>query len=414
MTMCARGLVIGVALGLWGVAGCGSEKNDGPGRVDTGVVEPNLLHAIDVRAQAGRFCQIAASGNVVLVAYDGPFATNGVYLARSDDGGATFDQSKTVLVDPEGVETQSVTIAGDTIYVAYGGDKTVSSAPPSSRLARSDDGGRTFTVQTVAANTLGPAILVNGDTVYVLYLVQASGVGNLAFFQRSEDRGATWSLPVQIPVDSLRASLDKTFGLRMVSNVLEATFCDVPSEAQITAHSSDRGESWIVESDLGATATGSMVIDGDAVVLPLVDRGAALYLVESTDLGATWTRHDFQVIGGANGHSPHVDSNNRTDAGVRLAVADSTMYAIFERGRNGAYPATLGFARSHDRGASWPDADVVTAFTAHYDGQSVAEFLTEFASIAVATAPERAIVIALFDGTYLRVLRSTDDGATWP
>ena len=230
---------------------------------------------------------------MVLVAYDGPLETGGVHLARSDDGGATFDQSKTVLIDPTGRSTQSVTIAGQTIYVAYEGNNYPAAAG-SARLARSDDGGHTFAVQTIASDAAGPAILIVGDTVYLLY--EGYSPASRVYFQRSEDRGATWSAPIQIPfAGSVGVSVDKTLGLRMISGVLQATFYDTSLKAQTTAHSSDAGASWVVEPGQAAIATGSMVVDGDALIVPLVEDGGGLYLSESTDFGATWTRRDFQV-----------------------------------------------------------------------------------------------------------------------
>jgi hypothetical protein len=93
----------------------------------------------------------------------------------------------------------------------------------------------------------------------------------------------------------------------------------------------------------------------------------ALFASRSPDSGVTWTNGPFDPAGGAFGDNPLDDFNDDTIAGPRLAARGSTLFAIFPQGILGDFPTRLGFARSTDQGATWPAADIVTAFTSHRD-----------------------------------------------
>jgi hypothetical protein len=372
------------------LVGCGSPAGSGDGRI------------VDSREGFGAYCRIAADGDTVVVAYVGPVA-DGVFLARSTDGGATFGRNA-IAVDPAGNFTTAVSVAGRRIYVAYGGKDT------DVRLARSDDGGDTFSVQIIASKALGPAMLVSGDTIHLAFETFPSSTARL-YHQSSADGGVTWSSPAPISggaVDIHTVSFGST------PSALQASFFDAVTSLQTTAHSPDGGETWVEEpGQLGLLATGPMVVVADGIAVPVARLDNVLFVTGSADSGATWTNSPFDPPGGAFGDNPLDDvSVDNTTAGMRLAVRETTMFAIFPQGTVGVWPTRLGFARSTDRGVTWPAADVGTAFTS--DPKAVTDFyLTEHADITVASGSAPAILVAFFDGSHLRVLRSTDDGTTW-
>ena len=356
--------------------------------------EPQDPHVLDSRPSAGWSSAIASDGNVVALAYSGPFATGGIYLAVSNDGGASFDRSRIALVDAAGFEAKGVAVVGRTIFVAYGNES------PEGRFARSDDAGETFALQTVAIGSFAPAMVVSGDAIQLAYRLQSSSG---LFTIRSGDGGLTWSEPVEIISGDV---IHRTISLVAANGVLHASFYDLDMDAQVAAHSSNAGETWTVEPGQPLLSTGSLVATGERIVLPLVDPDDHLFVSESQDAGANWTHHAFDVSGGAYGDNPldNLAANN-TIAGVRLAVFGTTTYAIFNRGSSGDSPG-LGFARSADGGATWPAGSVVTVAAA-------GSFPSENAGITVSTAPVPALLVAFYTDR-LWVLRSTDDGATWP
>jgi len=382
-------------------AGCGSSADDG--------TAPRI---VDARPDFGWNGILAAEGSTVAVAYGGLSSDTGTYVARSNDGGASFDPAKRVLVDVRGGTPEDLTVAGETIYLTY--QVVVDAGRYEVRIARSDDGGQSFTIQGVALG-IGPALLVNGATLYLAYNPQAGPEPGAPLFQRSDDGGLTWSAAVVIsptatagPI-SVDGLLNRTLSLGSSGGTLYLSFYDASSNTQRIAHSSDSGENWIVETGQDLLATASMVTVGDDLVLPLVDAQNRSFISQSNDHGATWTRHRFDVAGGEYGNNPVGDVFDSTIAGPHLVSNGSKLYAIFNQGSTETRPFAVGFARSDDQGATWPAASVTTPFAQSTSGL----FPAERARIVVSPAPVPALLISIFDGTHLRVLRSTDDGATW-
>jgi hypothetical protein len=379
---------------LFMLAACGGSSSQGPAASDP--------HVVDSRSGFGGYCVMAADGDTVVVAYVGPPGTAGAFLARSSDGGATFPSEKIVSVDPDGFVTKGVSVAGSVIYVAYGGKNG------DVRLARSAAGGDTFSIQTIASDTVGPAMLVSGDTVHLAY--QTNNASPRVFYERSTDAGATWSSPVPI---SIGAAI-RTLSLQEAGGVLYASFDDLAPMTQTVAHSSDSGLTWVEEAGQpNFLPTGSLVATAGGLFVPLARVDEALFVSTSQDSGATWSNTPFVPVGGAFGNNPS-KSEGGSIAGVRLAAAGSTLFAIFPQGAFGVQPERLGFARSTDEGLTWPAADTVTAYTATAGGPFLTYYLTEQANIAFSTGAVPAILIAFFDGSSLRVLRSIDCGTTWP
>jgi hypothetical protein len=141
------------------------------------------------------------------------------YVARSDDGGATFAPPVAVSNDPKDHASRAYLAVGKdgAVYVFAGEVQTPepfgSTNPPAAPrifLSTSTDGGKTFAqkvIHTAAAGKPGDAFAVllaisptvdpkNGD----LYLTwEDTGPHPPAvLFSRSSDKGVTWSAPVKV------------------------------------------------------------------------------------------------------------------------------------------------------------------------------------------------------------------------
>jgi hypothetical protein len=141
------------------------------------------------------------------------------YVARSDDGGATFGQPVAVSSDPKDHASRAYLVVGKdgAVYVFAGEVNTPvpfgSTNPPAAPrifLSTSTDGARTFTQKVIYTTAAGKP----GDAYAVLLAMSPavdprSGDLSLAWedsgrrppeilFSRSSDRGATWSAPVKV------------------------------------------------------------------------------------------------------------------------------------------------------------------------------------------------------------------------
>jgi hypothetical protein len=376
-----RGYTVLLSVSL--LAGTWSCGDDGP------------VHVVDARAGAGSRCSIAADGDKVVVAYMGPSPAFGLYVARSYNRGASFEASKTVLVDGGGAGGTSVGITGDTIYVAYGACTPTGGAEV--RFARSDDGGDTFVVQAISDRSFRPSMAIDGRTIYLAYGLESSS-DDFLIFERSDDGGATWAPPVTIGAD-----VGAYISLAASGGTLFAAYFHGSSEHLTVSSSTDGGQTWNTGQPLDSLLepTAPLVATPDGIFVPLVDETGQLSVADSTDSGVSWTRHGLDVAG-AYGASSLVGEGGDPIEGAQIAVVGSTMYAML---RHGDFTrSSTVFARSDDAGATWPPAGVVTASTASGPAEDAA---------LLVTADSVPTVLFAFEADNLLLLRSTDGGVTW-
>jgi hypothetical protein len=364
---------------------------------------------IDTPPTAGRSCQIAADGNEVVVAFTGPVETGGVYLARSSDGGATFDKDKFVVVDAAGLIPGGVAIVGRTIYVAYQTKVDLGSASDrAARLARSTDGGETFTTVTVSNLVEVPALAVDGERVFLTEDPLSSDPN--IFIRRSDDGGNSWLDPV--PID--RKGFPPSISLTVQEGVLYLASYSMVYHGFQTVRSFDAGTTWTEQHGDDLVPTGPIVGTADSLLLPVIDPKDAMFTLQSNDSGASWSAQPFAVADAIGTNPVPALINRSTLAGVHLFVVGATTYAIFSQNGPDRFRPRMGFARSADRGKTWPAAEVVTVFEAQGHEWAYEPFETEYPGMALSKGSVDALLIAFFDGFHLRVLRSTDGGATWP
>lgn len=139
--------------------------------------------------QGGRFCDSAL-------------------FARSDDGGATFIPPVVVNDPPAGQSpSEPLQTADGAIYITF--VRRFADGPSDLLLARSTDGGATYTYSTVDSQVqigdkYDPAKLAHDQRANALYLVYTDNRTNSqqVIFRKSTDAGKTWAPPIGLaPTD---------------------------------------------------------------------------------------------------------------------------------------------------------------------------------------------------------------------
>lgn len=245
-------------------------------------------------------------------------------LWRSDDGGASFQGPWPVDEDAQGSHwDQRVSVdAKGTVYISY---IEVGEGGHVLRLARSRDGGRTFSIATATHRVSDKpelAVSTDGAHVYIVYELGPDGPSLVA----SHDGGATWGEP------------------RLVA----------PSE---------RRHFWPQALELAPD--GGLWFAVPSVSGPDIWEGkqtpARLHVFRSDDAGRTWQEFDFgsspRVVGGC-AHNP--DCRVKVPE-IDLAVdGQSRAYVVYTEGA-GRQPYGLFLRSSSDSGRTWSEARTVSA-----------------------------------------------------
>jgi hypothetical protein len=303
-----------------------------------------------------------SQGNIYLaiLAYSG--TANGILVAKSTDGGATF--AEPVRLD-NGGDKEYITVdqRNDAVYVVW--ENTGASSNQGIFFSKSTDRGATFSARRQISTNGGgtnngatPSVGPNGE-IYVVW----TNFGNTLWFQRSLDGGATW-LPsdkvirndVNIPPSPLNG------GFR--NPPIPAGACDTsngPHRGRIYAvwaddrngdpdvlltYSDDRGDSWSLPVRVNDDVIGNgadqffpwVHVDAQGNVhVTFLDRRDdpnnllfSMQLATSTDGGATFGRN-IRVSDGIYGPSNYGFLGDYTGA----SSGGGKLHPLWPDGRNG-------------------------------------------------------------------------------
>ncbi len=151
---------------------------------------------------------VAVSGNSVVVAWNDETPGNQeIFLARSTNGGKTFNFPINLSNNAGRSFTPSVVVSGDSVIVAWN-DETPGNFEIF--LVRSADGAGTFThpvnFSNNAGTSLNPLLAISEDGVVVAWDNERPGNHREIFLARSADGGATFGPPVNLSQNNAGAS----------------------------------------------------------------------------------------------------------------------------------------------------------------------------------------------------------------
>ncbi len=305
-------------------------------------IEWHGIQAVDTTGNTGAYPRLIRFGNLILIAYYD--LSNGVLrLAKSMDGGATWPATNL---------------------------KTVDAAPGVGQYP-------------------AMAIINSGNTIYLSYY----DASNYAIkFAKSTDGGATWpAASIKTVVDMASSGAQGT-GIVLGGGGLCIAYTDAADNSLKLIKSTDGGATWPAASIKTIDATGSdpnLFANSGNVYVSYYGGSSSLKFAVSTDSGATWPAASIKIL-----------SSLGTEHS--LFFESPYFYAAYQDRTNWR----LRFKRSGDSGSTWPAAD-----------DKLVAATTMFGSTYPAVAGYgNNLYIAYYDygNMDLKLAKSTDRGATWP
>jgi len=271
-----------------------------------------------------------------------PGSRNAVLVSRSADGGRTWSDPATLILDGEAFFNDKESVTADPadarfVYAAW--DRLAPDGSGASYFARSTDGGATWETPRViddpgaGAQTIANLVRVLPDGTLVCMLARLVGdedrVTDAAIeVVRSRDRGATWSAPIRVAAMQALGARDPVTGHAIRDGSILAQMAVAPDGSLAIAWQDGR-------------FTGAR----DAIAL-----------ARSTDGGLTWSapvRVNPDASTTAFTPQVHVRSDGTIGVGYYVLRAD--------RPEGLAIPADFRLAQSID-GTHWTESTVSAAF----------------------------------------------------
>lgn len=309
-----------------------------------------------------------SSGNLYAVWDDDTPGNIDILFARSTDGGITWDTTINVsnntdsslvpyaaAADPDNNGIDNVYVVWDQSIITTGENFTFNSEV---FVARSLDGGATFeTPVNVTSNadfSESPYIAASGNKVYVVYSEEPESGGNSTiFFTKSTDEGVTWTSPFNISGSQGNAHLPYVAvsgsNLYVVWHALNASSSETGSI--FFAASSDDGASWsspIIVSDSGfAFPHIAVSVAGESVYVVWEDAVGPLdhydiFFAKSINSGTSWST------------PVNVSNNTGFSMSPYLAVTPSRVLLVWSDDTDTfSGHSDVFFSKSADGGANW-------------------------------------------------------------
>ncbi|MEI6080464.1 MAG: sialidase family protein [bacterium] len=280
-----------------------------------------------------------------IVSCTDPNITPILKVAKSTDSGITWNPGNIHSVKTANTGSgcwsfkSSTYYYNGTIYVAYFYENE-----NGVKLAKSTDGGNTWTTTTISQNSTSGAenikLVIDSNGLYV-------SSGNV--FYKSNDGGNTWTNGISIDnIFTAGNSMVKSSGTLLIS------YYDYNNHNLKIAKSTDGGLTWtnqIVVNDARGWTTGLSLNGNKVYVAYQAYSSNNPFIVVSNDLGASWaTQNNTVVIQGK------VVSGETINMGVKVSVAKdgNNLYACYSDLNH-----RLTITKSIDNGENWQKKDIV-------------------------------------------------------
>jgi Neuraminidase (sialidase) len=286
------------------------------------------------------------------------------------------------------------------------------------RLARSDDGGRTWTQSSTPVDTSGTGFTPKlgwgrGRSLVVVWADERRERTWDIYARRSPDGGGTWEPQQLLSRFSQQTKADIYFRPEIISDgqdrfwVVWVGLRNGRSRLYLS-RSADGGQTWadpVPLSGSSASVFGQRFVrSGERLLLVWQDARTGkerIYAVASGDGGVTWS---------SPARVDHLPADSQTSAAFPAAVLgpDGEAFAVWQDGRNGRDDIFVG--RSPDGGRTWETEDA--RLDMDEPGTAISRFPAiargEDGRVAVAWEDDRAG----FAGIYLRV-RAPGNSPAW-
>ena len=296
---------------------------------------------------------VAVSGaNVYVVWCDETPGNREIYLVKSANNGATWQDSQRLTSNAGDSTYPSIAVSATNIYIVWR-DETPGNAEIYFR--RSIDGGATWQVAKRLTNNSGfsdyPDIAVSGTNVYVIWEDYTPGNYEI-YFRKSADGGATWQSAQRLTNNPGFSSNPRI--AKYGSNVYIVWSDSNPGNEEIYfCRSADSGTTWQpalrLTKNAGYSEVPSVAVNGASIYVAWMNDTPGKYdifFVNSADKGITWQT------------AKRLTSNSGWSMSPDIAVSDTNIYVTW-------YDDTPGneeifFRRSADGGATWQTSQRLT------------------------------------------------------
>ncbi|MDQ6615621.1 MAG: cell wall-binding repeat-containing protein [Actinomycetota bacterium] len=334
-----------------------AHSTDGGRSFQTGVVAVHgSPQSQPYNIRPGIAVQPRATGDRVYVVGWNVFVTSGgaqggggdrhLVTAASDDGGVTWSAPVNAEAPGEHVREVAPPVVGPdgAVYTAYRNRDAPPKAPHPVEVAKSTDGGATWTQSIVAQmqpasdsanNSAGfPRLAIDpkSNTLHIVYQ-NFSAAGNVDLFvQHSTDKAVTWSAPVKVNDDPPSASVDHIAGRLAVApnGRLDVTWLDgrnaYPTPASLMA--SPQGDIYYASStDSGQTFSPNRRITDRSINLDTgLDQRVGSYIWYASALAPLGT--DAVMFAWADSRLGNVDNDNQDIYYTTLQLTSSAPVVV--------------------------------------------------------------------------------------
>jgi len=291
--------------------------------------------------------QFAVSGNDVYVVWQAK--TTGKYqiiFAKSTDGGATFSTPANVSNNTGDSSYPKIATSGNNIYIVW--SFTVTNKDYDVLFTKSNDRGSTFSIPVNISNNSGdsglPQMAVSGNNVYVTW--ENNGLGNFeVFVAKSTDNGNTFAIPVNVSNNAAPSGAPQI--VASGNNVYVVWMDKTPRNYDIfVAKSNNAGSTFGAPINVSNTAKDSgypqITMSGNNVYVvwteTISNKNYDVFFAKSTNGGSTFD-------------TPVNVSNNVGPSGWALVAAPNNIYVTWEDRTAGNYDILI--TKSTDGGSTF-------------------------------------------------------------